>query len=753
MVRAGSHLEARHDPVLPPDRRRETRVRSLRRLLRPRSVAVVGASRDPGRLGHRVLQNLVDGGFAGQVYPVNPATGQILGLTAYPEVTAIPGPVDLAVVVTPAHTVCDVARSCAARGVAGLVVITAGFAETGLDGAGREAELRDICDQAGMRLIGPNCLGIVDTGENLNATFLPHLPLPGRLGVMSQSGALGVALVERARLLELGLSSFVSVGNNADVSATDLLEYWEDDPNTDLIGLYLESFGDPGGFGRVARRLSARKPILAIKSGRSLAGDRAVRSHTAAAATPDVAVDALLRGSGVIRVETMPELLDTARLLVAQPLPAGDRVAIVGNSGGPGALAADACERTGLRVPELCPATQQRVRHALRPSLREVAAVANPIDLTADGDADELARAMAAVLADPQVDSMLVVYTPRSVPGDAEAATTIAEVAATTDKTVLACLVGHDGTIHPGAVPAYAFPEQAARALRHAVDHARWRARPPEPPTSPPRGDASRARELVWQDLAAHPGGRWLDPETTTRLLRCFGINVATPVRVDSPQAAAAAATLVGLPVALKATGPSLVHKSDVGGVRLDLVAPGEVADAYQQLSASLKHIMTGAVVQPMAEPGVEVIVGAVRHESFGPLVMTGMGGVAAELLADRSFRIPPLTETVAGEMLSELRCAPLLSGYRGRPPVDVGSLREQIVRVAALLMELPEIAELDLNPVIVTPGGAVAVDARIRLSPHSPHSGRGSTVPDGSARLRPRNSATTWSPQVTVTS
>jgi acyl-CoA synthetase (NDP forming) len=685
---------------------------------------VVGASRDPVRLGHRVLQNLIDGGFAGPIYPVNPGTGQVSGLMAYPDIAAIPGPVDVAVVVTPAHTVCDVARSCAAHGVAGLVVITAGFAETGPAGAEREAELRDICRHAGMRLIGPNCLGIMDTGASLNATFLPHPPLPGRLGIMSQSGALGVALVERARLLGLGLSSFVSVGNNADVSATDLLEYWEDDPATDLIGLYLESFGDPGGFGRVARRLSTRKPILAIKSGRSHAGDRAVRSHTAAAATPDVAVDALLRASGVIRVDTMQELLDTARLLAAQPLPAGDRVAIVGNSGGPGALAADACERTGLRVPELSGTTQQKVRQALRPSLRDVAALANPIDLTADGDAVELARAMTTVLADPQVDTLLVVYTPRSTPGDAEAATTIAEVAAGTDKTVLACLVGHDRTIEPGGVPAYAFPEQAALALRHAVDHARWRARPPQPAASPLRVQADRARELVRRDLAEHPGGRWLDPDTTAHLLRCFGINVANSVIVDSPEDAAKAADLVGLPVALKATGPALVHKSDVGGVRLDLTDPDQVAEAYRQLSSSLGRVMTGAVVQPMAEPGVEVIVGAVRHEAFGPLVMTGMGGVAAELLADRSFRVPPLTATDAEEMIRELRCAPLLSGYRGRQPVDLDSLREQVVRVAKLVTELPEVAELDLNPVIATPAGAVAVDARIRLAPVPPVAG-----------------------------
>jgi acetyl coenzyme A synthetase (ADP forming)-like protein len=702
---------------------REARVAALRRLLNPGSVAVVGASRSATGLGYRVLHNIIEAGFPGPVYAVNPAAGQVLGRAAYPDIRAVPGPVDLAVVATPARTVCEVARACAAHGVAGLVVISAGFAETGREGARREAQLREICRDAGMRLVGPNCLGIVDTGSALNATFLPHRPPPGRLGVVSQSGAVGVTLLERAQALGLGVSSFVSVGNGADVSAGDLLEYWEDDPATGLIGLYLESFGDPAAFARTAGRLSAGKPVIAIKSGRSTAGNRAVRSHTAAAAAPEIAVDTLLRSCGVIRVETVPELLDTARLLATQPLPAGERVAIVGNCGGPGVLAADACERTGLRVPELSVATQQRVRQNLRAALRAVAAAGNPVDLTVEAEACDLAPAMAAVLADPQVDALLVVYTPRSASGDVQTKAAIAHAAAGTDKTVLACLVGQDGTIQPGGVPAYAFPEQAARALRHAADRARRRAAPalPAPPRNP-AGETERARRLIQRDLASFHRGRWLDPDTTTDLLGCYRIDIAESITVDSPEAAAKAAAFVGLPAVLKATGPALVHKSDVGAVRLDLTSALDVANAYREMSASLGEDMTGAIVQHMADAGVEIIIGALRDPAFGPLVMVGMGGVAAELLADRTFRVPPISPREAAEMIRELRSSPLLYGYRGRPALDTASLRQQVVRVSQLVGDLPEIAELDLNPVIVTADRATAVDARIRLTATGRH-------------------------------
>ncbi|MEO3886721.1 GNAT family N-acetyltransferase [Nonomuraea sp. B5E05] len=670
---------------------------SLARVLVPRSVAVIGASRNERAIGHKVLRNLLDGGFPGPVHPVNPNATLVAGL---PCQAKVPEGVDLAVVAVPARHVLEVARDCAIAGVAGLVVLTAGFAEAGQRGV--ETELLAICRAAGMRLIGPNCLGVINTGARLNASFLPDRPVQGRVALMSQSGAVGAALLQR-----LNVSSFVSVGNKADVSSNDLLEYWEDDSDTDVIALYLESFGNPRKFARIARRVGARKPILLVKSGRGGAGDRAVRSHTAAAATPDVAVDALAQAAGVIRLDSVHELIDTARLMAGQPFPQGRRVAIVGNSGGPQAMAADACERHGLVVPELPPGLLEA---------RAAAALGNPVDLTADATAAEMGAAVSALAASSEVDAVLVVYTPPF--GDGLEATRQAIAAATrnVDKTVLACVVGHDGLID-GRVPSYAFPEQAVEALVRVARYAEWRRRPIGPPATPLPVDERSAREIIDAELDAFPDGGWLSPTATARLLGCYGVNLVESIDVDGPEAAARAAARAGLPVVLKAVGP--VHKSDVGGVRLDLRTDDEVRLAYHEMSAHVGQEMTGAIVQPMLAKGVEIIVGGVNYPAFGPLVMVGMGGVMADLLADRVFRVPPVTD--AADMIGELRCAPLLHGYRGSAPADAGALAEQIVRVGRLLDDLPQVAELDLNPVIVTPDGATTVDARIRVAPCEP--------------------------------
>ncbi|WP_347944064.1 acetate--CoA ligase family protein, partial [Sphaerisporangium sp. TRM90804] len=666
-------------------------------------MAVIGAGRAVGGVGHRVLRNLIDGGFRGPVYPVNPNAGEVCGLAAYPSVAAVPGPVDLAVVATPAAVVAGVARECARHGVRALVVVSSGFAESG--NAGLEAELVGVCREAGMRLVGPNCLGVVNTAVSLNASFLPHRPAAGRLGLISQSGAVAAAVIDRAAGIGLGISSFASVGNKADVSGNDLLEYWQDDEGTDVIALYLESFGNPRRFGRIARRVSATKPILVVKSGRGQAGGRAVRSHTAAVATPDAAVDALLAGCGVIREDSVRDLLDTARLLAHQPLPKGRRVAIVGNSGGPQAMTADACERQGLVVPELSPAT----RRALGARLRPAAAVGNPVDVTADGQAGELADAVRVVLGDPGVDAVLVVYTPPFGSGLARTRQAIAAAARGTDKTVLAAVLGHDGLIG-SHVPSYAFPEQAVHALGRAAWYAAWRARPQDPPVQAAPVDAACARRIVTTELANHPQGRWLDYQTAARLLGCYGVQVAQAVSVDGAESAGEAAAWLGLPVVLKATGPGLVHKSDVGGVAVNLSGIEQVRQAYRDMAERIGPDMTGALVQPMAAGGVEMIVGGVAHDVFGPLVMVGLGGVSAELLADRAFRVPPITAPEAARMLGELRCEPLLHGYRGRPAANLDALHAQITAVGHLMDDLPEVAELDLNPVIATPTGAVAV-------------------------------------------
>ncbi|MFC4536051.1 GNAT family N-acetyltransferase [Sphaerisporangium dianthi] len=687
---------------------------SLAAVFAPRAVAVVGAGRAPTGIGHRVLANLVEGGFPGPIYPVDPHAAEVCGLRAYPDLASAPGEADLAVVATPAATVLDVARDCARHGVRALVVVSAGFAEAGH--GEQEAELLKICREAGMRLVGPNCLGVADTTTSLNASLLPRRPRAGGLGLMSQSGAIAVAVIDRAAEVGLGISSFASVGDKADVSGNDLLEYWEDDPATEVVALYLSSFGNPRRFGRVARRVSAVKPVVVVKSGRGAAADRAVRSRTAAAATPDAAVDALLRASGVIREDSVQDMLDTARLLALQPLPAGRRVAIVGNSGGPQALTADACEQRGLVVPELSPATLAALRSRLGPA----AALANPVDVTADGTAAELAGSVTAVLADPGVDAVLIVYTPPFGSGLAATREAIDAAARGAAKTVLACVAGHDGLI--GArLPSYAFPEQAVHALGRAVDYAAWRSRPADPPVEVPPVHTATARRIVRDELAGNPGGRRMDHDAAARLLGCYGVRVAETVTVTGPEEAGRAAARLGLPAVLKAAGPDLVHRSEVGGVRAGLRDAAEVEEAYRAMAERVGPAMTGALVQRMAGEGVEMIVSGVAHEAFGPLVMAGMGGVIAELLADRAFRVPPISHAEAARMLGELRCAPLLHGYRGRPAVDVEELEANIIGVGRLMDDIPEIAELDLDPVIVMPSGAVAVDVRVRLASASP--------------------------------
>ncbi|MDF5755217.1 GNAT family N-acetyltransferase [Spongiactinospora sp. TRM90649] len=684
---------------------------SLARIMNPRSVAVIGAGRAPGGVGHRVLRNLMDGGFAGPIYPVNPRAAQVAGLTAHPSMSAVPGQVDLAVVAVPAAQVLDVAKECAEAGVAGLVVLSAGFAEIGRPDA--EGELLRLCRSAGMRLVGPNCLGVLNNAENLNATFLSGSPAKGGIAVLSQSGAVAAAMIDRLGATGLGVSSFVSVGNKADVSGNDLLEYWEDDPATDVIALYLESFGNPRKFARIAHRVAARKPILLVKSGRTGAGDRAVRSHTAAAATPDVAVDALVEASGVIRLDSVTQQLDLARLFATQPLPAGSRVAIVGNSGGIQAMAADACERRGLAVPEL-------PRELFGDDIRPSAALGNPVDLTAEATAEEIGAAVEAVLGHPGVDTVLVVYTPPFGSGAELTKRAIADATRSTGKTVLACVVGHDDVID-GRIPAYAFPEQAVDALARAVAYAGWRARPAEPDHHMVSVDRRTAREIVLEELSAHPEGRWLPADVTSRLLGCYGITLTPTIPVGGAREAERATEETGLPAVLKATGPDLVHKSDIGAVHLNLATAKEVGRCYRELSAALGERMTGAIVQRMLPDGVELIVGGVNYPAFGPLVMAGMGGVTADLLADRAFRVPPLSLSAATQMLDALRCRPLLYGYRGSRPVHVRALADQIVRVGHLLEDLPQVAELDLNPVIATPTGATTVDARVRLAPCRP--------------------------------
>lgn len=701
---------------------------ALRPFFHPRGVAVVGASRRRGTIGGEIFHNLLRYGFEGPVYPVNPHAEVVQSVVSYPTVEAIPGPVDLAVVVVPAEQVVEVAWQCARKGVRALVVITAGFAEAGEEGRARQEELLRVCRATGMRLIGPNCMGIVNTdpGVRLNATFAPVLPPPGRVGFLSQSGALGLAVMEYANQLGLGLSTFVSVGNKADVSGNDLLNYWDDDPNTDVILLYLESFGNPRKFSRIARRVSRRKPIVAVKSGRTGSGLRATASHTGAlVAASDATVDALFRQAGVIRTDSLEEMFDVAVLLANQPVPAGPRVAIVTNAGGPGILCADACEAEGLVVPVLSPATQER----LRTFLPVHAAVSNPVDLVASAPAEHYREAVAAVGADPNVDAVVVIFVPPLVTQAEDVAQAIVEgVARWPDhKPVLTVFMSARGVPEllrrsHLRIPSYAFPESAARALAHAVRYGQWRRRPAEPAARP--ADARRDEALALVATAVERGAGWLAPAEVEALLRCYGISLVAQRFALTPEEAGEWAERFGGPVALKVVAPGVVHKTEVGGVLLDLRGRLEVERAAREMLArvsSAGHRVEGFVVQEMAPPGLEMIVGVASDRHFGPVVACGAGGVLVELLRDASLRLAPLTRTDASEMVRELRTFPLLQGYRGSPPCDVEALEDLLVRVGALADDIPQVVELDLNPVRVYRQGLRVLDARVRVEPVRP--------------------------------
>ena len=705
-------------------------VASMRRVLQPTSIAVVGASRQPGTIGHEVLRNLLLSRFNGPLYPVNPTARHVGGVPAYPSVADLPEPPDLAVITVPADQVASVVAACGEAGTAAVVVISAGFAETGPAGAEAERHLVRLARDHGMRLVGPNCLGIINTAPSvsMNATFAPVAPRQGRLGFLSQSGALGIAVLERASSMGLGLSSFVSIGNKADVSGNDLLQYWEADSDTDVILLYLESFGNPRKFARIARRVSRSKPIVAVKSGRTKGGARAAQSHTAAAASSDVAADALFRQTGVIRVDTVPELFDVALLLAHQPVPAGRRLAVVGNSGGPGILAADACGDAGLTMATLAPRTQD----TLRSFAAAEASVANPVDLIGSADAEQYERAIATVLDDDGVDAVLVIFTPPLVTqlDDVAAAVTRAATACGTKPLVAVFLGVGDGpgvlpaTGGGGCVPTFPFPEPAVRALGRIAGYGVWRARPEGEPAVLTGVDRVAARAVLDSALAARPTGGWLNAAEAASLARAYGIPAVPSAVAAGADEAAMAAGELGFPVALKAAAGDLIHKSDLGGVRLGLVDAAEVRAAFNDMAARLGSSMGGGLIQAMADPGVETIVGVVQDPAFGPLVMFGLGGVATDLLGDRAFRILPLTALDAHELIASVRSAPLLSGYRGAPATDIDALCDILLRVGQLAQDQPEVAELDLNPVLVSPKGAVAVDVKVRIQPFVPGPG-----------------------------
>jgi acetyl coenzyme A synthetase (ADP forming)-like protein len=702
-------------------REQKAAIEALRSFLAPSTVAVVGASRRRGSVGAEILDNLLKGGFNGAIYPVNPHARAVSGVPAYASVGQVPEQVDLAVIVVPAEGVLDIARECAAAGVRALLVISAGFAERGGDGTSRQQELLEVCRAAGARLIGPNCLGVLnlDPEVALNATFAASRPPAGKIGFLSQSGGLGIALIEAADRLRLGLSTFVSVGNKADISGNDLLEYWEHDPATDVILMYLESFGNPRRFARIARRVSASKPILVVKSGRSPAGARATSSHTGAlVSASDVQVDALFRQAGVIRADSIGELLDTAALLVSQPAPRGDRIGIVTNGGGPGILCADTCQAEGLAVPEL----SSDVRSELTSFLAAEASTANPIDMIATASPDQYRRAIDVLIASGECDAVIALFVPPLMTSAAEVARAIDAAAQTAGEVAIASvfMVAHQPPMaspEAAAAARFAFPEDAVRALAHAARWSVWRRRPVGQPGSLTGRRTEQAAMIIARALAM--GRDWLSFPDAAAVLRCYGIDVIETREARSADDAVARATDLGYPVALKAAAEGLLHKTDAGGVELNLPSGDAVRTAAARISEAVDragHRLERLLVQPMAHAGVELLAGVVHDASFGPVLVCGAGGTLAELLQDMAVRITPVTDVDAREMLRSLRSYPVLEGYRGRPAADTASVERLLTSLSVLVDTHPEIAELDANPVIAGPEGALVVDARIRV-------------------------------------
>ncbi len=700
---------------------------AVHHFLAPNAVAVVGASRRRGSVGGAVFHNLLRSDFGGVVYPVNAGTDVVQSVRAYRSVAEIPGEVDLAVIAVPAVAVAAAARECAAHGVPALVVLSAGFGEVDADGKAREHELVEVCRGAGMRLVGPNCLGVLTAepdGIALNATFAPGTPPPGRVGFVTQSGALGLALIDLAGDRGLGVSSFASIGNRADITANDLLDYWESDPATDVALLYIESFSDPRRFSRLARRMGRRKPIVVVKSGRSVSGGRATESHTGAMlSASDLTVDALFEQAGVIRTETLSELLDVSALLAGQPLPAGGRVGILTNAGGPGIMCADACEAAGLEVPELPAAAKEALAGFLAPE----ASLGNPVDMIATATADQYRRAIEVLAGREEIDALIVIFIRPLLTRAEDVAEAVRGALAELPRPIPVLPVfmsSRDRAAMAAAevTPVYLYPEDAARALGRVMRHVEWRGRPEEKPPEMAGTRPDEAAGLIARALASEP--RWLAAEEVARLLDCYGIAVPAWRLAEAPEEAGRAAAELGGPVALKAQGEAIVHKTDLGAVEVGLEGAALVtaeARAMDDRLAAAGASRRSFLVQEMAGSGTELLVGVVSDPMFGPVLACGAGGTQAELLGDVAVRICPITRGEAAEAIRSLATFPLLAGFRGRPGADLGALEDLLLRVSAMVQSHKEIAELDLNPVIAGPDGAVAVDARIRVSAVAP--------------------------------
>lgn len=714
------------------EQQQDADVSSLEAVLKPHSIAVIGASRKKLTIGNRLFHNLLHHDFTGVVYPVNPSSSVIAAVQAYPSILDVPGEVDLAIIITPADTVHRLLEQCGQKGVRGVIVISAGFGESSPEGKAKQDELVETARRYGMRLVGPNCMGIINTDPDIsmNATFSSIFPPSGTIAMSTQSGAMGLAILEYARRLNIGLSTFVSMGNKADVSSNDLLQYWQSDPATKVILLYLESFGNPRKFVRIARDVTLTKPVVAVKSGRTSAGRKAAASHTGALATAEIASEALFAQTGMVRVDTVEELFDVANLFCHQPLPRGKRVAILTNGGGPGIMTADACADRGLELPALSDKTAAELRSFLSPR----ASVANPVDMTADGSADTYRRALDVLARDDGIDVVIVIFVPPIPVQSEEVARSIGDMSPEfrkRGKTLVASFMGSRGvgiecdSGDGGCVPSFTFPEHAAAALAGACEYSQWLQRPRGAVPELTGINRERAHQVVASALTrSSTRPLWLETSSVSDLLNSYGIRVTASRCAGTADKAAEAAEEIGFPVAVKLLSDKIVHKTDVGGVILSRRSSAEVKEAFEQIKKRLERLgkaaeMQGVTIQEMVPEGIELIAGVTQDPSFGPLIMFGAGGIYAEFLKDITFRIHPLTDVDVQEMVRSVKTYQLLTGWRGSKSSDIEALEDLLLRLSAMVEDLPQIAELDLNPVKAQEQGRgyVVVDARILLT------------------------------------
>lgn len=706
-------------------------IESLKPFFHPRAIAVIGASRHHTHIGYRLIESLQGGRFAGRIIPVNPLATEIAGLSAFPSLQSIPDPVDLALIAVPPNAVLGVIDDCAAKHVPAAILITAGFAETGILGISLEQELREKVRRHGIRLIGPNCFGLMnlDPAVRLNATYTPIVPPAGRVAIASESGGLGLAVVTAASRLNLGLSSFVSLGNHTDVTVNDLLEYWEQDQATEVILLYLETLVDPQGFRQIAARVGKRKPIVVLKGGRTEAGQSAAGSHTAALATNDKAVEALFTQCGVIRADTVEELLALATGLSAQRLPTGPRVGILTNSGGPGVLCADRCAAEGLTLPEL----SSQTRAALASFLPPTAALRNPVDVIGFATESQHAQAVETLLRADEIDSLILLHVSVRASDNGPVAAGIirgiraARQAIGRNKPVYLCWMAEGDldrtfTIDGETIPTYQQPEIPARLINQALAYDTWRGQPAGTVPTYAGLDLVKAKSICTKALAERGAG-WLTTEEAQALLTAIKLLVQGSVATNAEEAVQLADRM-GFPVAVKLASRQILHKTEIGAVQLNLADGQAVRDAFERIRARLAQdhrleAMDGVLVQPMLSGGVEVMAGMTRDPRFGPVIAFGLGGIHVEILGDVQFRVAPLAKHDAAEMVSEIKGYRLLQGYRGQPAADIDALEDILLRMARLVEAIPEISELDLNPVfaLALGQGCKIVDARIHVA------------------------------------